>query len=144
MKTLEHDGAAQIVVVALEPGERLLESIEEAIRRHDVRNGVVVSGIGTLRTCHLHCITHTDFPPTNHFWKVEKPLELLSLSGVIADGEPHLHAVISVGEEETCGGHLEPESEVAYLAEVVILKTSALAMKRRLDPKRKISLLGPE
>ena len=144
MKTLEHDGPAQVIVIALEPGEMLLESIEEAIRRHDIRNGVVVSGIGTLRTCHLHCITHTDFPPTNHFWKVEKPMELLALSGVVADGEAHLHAVISYGEEETYGGHLEPESEVAYLAEIVLLKANALGMKRRMDPKRKVSLLGPQ
>jgi len=144
MKTLEHKGATQMVVVALEPGELLLESIQEAIRKHDIRNGVVVSGIGTLKTCHIYCITHTNFPSTNKFFTLERPLELVSVSGIIADGNPHLHIVVSCGETEVWAGHLEPKSEVAYLAEIAILKFNALEMIRRPDPERKVMLLGPK
>ena len=144
MKTLEHGGPTQVVIIALEPGEMLLESIREAIARHDIRNGVVVSGIGTLRTCHMHYIEHTDFPPKDRFFRLVKPLELVSTSGLIADGEPHLHIVVSCGETEVWAGHLEPESEVAYLAEIAILKVNDLAMVRRTDPKRKVRLLGPK
>lgn len=144
MKTLEQGGAMPMVVVALEPGEMLLESIREAIARHAIRNGVVVSGIGTLRTCHMHYIEHTDFPPKDRFFRLVKPLELVSVSGLIADGEPHLHIVVSCGETEVWAGHLEPESEVAYLAEIAILKLNDLAMVRRTDENRKIKLLGPK
>ena len=144
MKTLEHGGPTQVVIIALEPGEMLLESIREAIARHDIRNGVVVSGIGTLRTCHMHYIEHTDFPPKDRFFRLVKPLELVSTSGLIADGEPHLHIVVSCGETEVWAGHLEPESEVAYLAEIVILKTSGPAMVRTKDEARGIKLLGPK
>jgi len=142
MKVMEHAGPTQVVIVALEPGEMLLESIREAIARHDIRNGVVVSGIGTLRTCHMHYIEHTDFPPKDRFFRLVKPLELVSVSGLIADGEPHLHIVVSCGETEVWAGHLEPESEVAYLAEIAILKFNDLAMVRRTDPQRKVRLLG--
>jgi predicted DNA-binding protein with PD1-like motif len=144
MKTLEHKGATQMVVVALEPGELLLESIQEAIRKHDIRNGVVVSGIGTLKTCQIYCITHTNFPSTTKFFTLERPLELVSVSGIIADGNPHLHVVVSCGETEVWAGHLEPKSEVAYLAEIAILKFNALEMIRRPDPERKVMLLGPK
>ena len=144
MKILEHAGPTQIIIVALEPGELLLESICEAVRRHDIRNGAVVSGIGTLKTCHMHYITHTDFPPKDKFFKLEKPLELVSVSGLIADGQPHLHIVVSCGEDEVWAGHLEPESEVAYLAEIGILKFNDLEMVRRKDETRGIKLLGPK
>jgi len=122
----------------------LLESVKEAIRKHDIQNGVVVSGIGTLKSCHLHHIEHTDFPPQNRFFTIEKPLELVSVSGVIADGEPHLHVVISYRDEEVYSGHLEEGSEVLYLAELVILKFNELRMTRYPDVERRIRLLGPK
>ena len=144
MKTMEHTGDVQVVIVALGPGEMLLESIREAIANHDVRNGVVVSGIGTLVTCRMHYITHTDFPPEDEFFTLRGPLELVSVSGIIADGRPHLHITVSEGEDKVWAGHLEPESEVAYLAEIAILKFNALEMTRRNDPERNVSLLGPK
>lgn len=144
MKTLEHAGPAQVVIVALEPGEMLLESLREAIRKHDIRSGVVVSGIGTLKTCQMHFIEHTDFPPKDKFFTLKAPLELVSVSGIVADGEPHLHVVVSCGEGHVWAGHLEPESEVAYLAEIALLKFNDLAMVRRLDEVRRIRLLEPK
>ena len=143
MNVMTHSGQVDVVVIGLGPGERLLEAVREAVREHDIRSGAVVSGIGTLKTCHLHYITHTDFPPADKFFKLGKPLELLSVSGAIAEGEPHLHVVVSCGENEVYAGHLEPESEVCYLAELVILKFNALGLTRRPDP-RGIRLLGPK
>jgi len=143
MNIMSSPAAGELVAVGIQPGEMLLESIEDACRRRDIRNGVVVSGIGTLKTCRLHYITHTDFPPADRFFTLEKPLELLSVSGIIADGQPHLHVVVSCGESEVYAGHLEPHSEVAYLAEVAILKCNSLAMTRRLDDRRGVKLLGP-
>jgi predicted DNA-binding protein with PD1-like motif len=131
----------RILVLSLMPGEMLLESIVAACRRHRVVDGVVVSGIGTLKNCHLHAITGTGFPPKNRYFEIRKPLELVSLSGVIADHEPHLHVAVSWLDRQTWSGHLHEGSEVAYLAEVAVLCLSGPRMKRRADPRRKISLL---
>lgn len=144
MTTLQHKGAMEVIAIGLEPGEMLLESIKEAIVKNDIQNGVVVSGIGTLKTCQLHHITHTNFPSTNEYYTIEKPLELVSISGAIADGEPHLHVVVSYKDKKVYSGHLENDSEVLYLAEVVILKFNDLKMTRHFDADRKIKLLGPK
>ncbi len=144
MIVLEHKGETEVVVIGIQPGEMLLETIRKAIEEKGVRNGAVVSGIGTLKTCTMHYINHTDFPPSNTFWTMEKPLELLSVSGVIADGEPHLHIVVSCKDEAVYAGHLEPDSEVLYLAEIVILRFDGLALTRKLDEVRKVKLLGPK
>lgn len=143
MNVMSHDGATRVVVVGIEPGRMLLESIREAIDEQGISNGAVVSGIGTLRTCTMHYIEHTDFPPSDRFFTLEKPLELLSVSGIIADGEPHLHIVVSCGRDEVHAGHLEPQSEVAYLAEIAILVFDDLKLTRTPDEQRKIKLLGP-
>ncbi len=143
MNIMPYRGSVEVIVVGLEPGEMLLESLQEAIRKHDIRNGVVVSGIGTLKVCRMHYIKHTDFPPEDAIFAIDEPLELLSVNGVIADGEPHLHGVVSQADREARGGHIEPGCEVAYLAEIVIHKFTDLNLSRHRDKERKIKLLGP-
>ena len=144
MFTKQYDGATQIVVIGIAPGEMLLETIEKAIADNDIQNGAVVSGIGTLKTCQLHYIKDTEFPPTDVFHTLEKPLELLSVSGIIADGQPHLHVVVSCGEDEVFAGHLEPNSEVLYLAEIAISKFNPLKLTRVVDTERGVKLLDEQ
>ena len=144
MTTMQYAGLIEVVTISIEPGEMLLETIREALKKHSIKNGVVVSGIGTLKSCHLHYVTHCDFPPSNRFFTIEKPLELSSISGIIADGEPHLHVVVSYADEETYSGHLEDSSQVLYLAEVTILVFNSLQMARHFDKQRGIRLLGPK
>ena len=144
MNVISSDARTELIAVGIQPGEMLLESVQQAVKDNDVRNGVVVSGVGTLKNLHMHYITHTDFPPTDEFVNIERPLELLSVSGIIADGEPHLHVVVSCKTEGVWAGHLEDNSEVAYLAEVAILKCNELNLARHPDDERKIKLLGPK
>ncbi len=143
MNVMEYKGPVDIVVIGIAPGEMLLETIEKAIKEKGIRNGAVVSGIGTLKTCQMHHIEHTHFPPDDRFFTLEMPLELLSVSGLIANGKPHLHIVVSYKDEQTYGGHLEPESEVLYLAEIAIMVFNDLKMDRFRDEERQVSLLGP-
>jgi predicted DNA-binding protein with PD1-like motif len=141
MEVMPYAGQTELVIIGFEPGEMLLESLKEAIESHGVRNGAVVSGIGTLKTCRMHYVEHTGFPPQDRIMTLNKPLELLSVSGLIADSEPHLHIVVSCGQDEVYGGHLEEGSEVLYLAEIAILVFNEHRMERRVDKERKIKLL---
>ncbi len=143
MKGIKGKGNAEFIILGIEPGEMLLESINQAIEQFNIQNGVVVSGIGTLKTCNMHYINHVDFPPSDSVYHLEMPLELLSVSGVIANREPHLHITVSNKDKYVFGGHLEPESEVAYLAEIAILRTDFLSMERHFNSEKKIKLLGP-
>ena len=90
----------------------------------------------------MHHIEHDHFPPDDRMFTVEKPLEVSSISGIIADGKPHLHMTVGYRDEWSIAGHLEPGSEVLYLAEVVILRFDGLALDRHFDPERRVSLLG--
>jgi predicted DNA-binding protein with PD1-like motif len=141
MEVMPYAGQTKLVTIGFAPGEMLLESLKEAIEAQGVRNGAVVSGIGTLKTCRMHYIEHTGFPPQDRIITLHKPLELLSVSGLIANSEPHLHIVVSCGQDEVYGGHLEEGNEVLYLAEIAILVFNEHRLERQVDPKRKIKLL---
>ena len=117
MKIMHYTGPIEVTTISIKPGEMLLETIKEALKERNIKNGVVVSGIGSLKSCPLHHVANPDLPPSNRF-------TLSSISGIIADGEPHLHVVVSYADEEneeTYSGHLGNDSEVLLLAEVAIL-----------------------
>lgn len=86
----------RVLVLRLDPGDMLLESIVDVTEKEGLETAVVVSGVGTLDRCYLHSVTTTGYPPQEErlVWE-NAPLELLSLNGVVARGEPHLHAVVS-------------------------------------------------
>ncbi|MBN2536185.1 MAG: DNA-binding protein [Spirochaetales bacterium] len=132
---------SKIYTIGFEPGDMLLEKLEKAIKENNIRNGAVISGIGTLKRCRMHYVTHTGFPPKDVIFTLEKPLELLSINGLIIEGKPHLHIVVSRGKEKTRGGHLESGSEVLYLAEVAIMEFEGLHAERKYDSERGINLL---
>ncbi len=142
LKIMGPGAPVSLVTVGVGPDEMLLESIRKAIAEKGIRNGAVVSGAGTLKSCRVHYVDHSGFPPKDVFCTIEGPLELVGVSGMIADGEPHLHCVVSRRDEPARAGHLEDGSQVLYLAEIGILVCDDLRMIRKLDEARKIKLLG--
>ena len=130
MESFSKNEIGQIFVLRLVPGDYILESIMDMIEKENIKDGVVISAIGTFSDCTLHMVTTTGFPPVEHFeeWK-DKPLELASVQGIIADGTPHLHAVIS-DKDKAYAGHLEKKCRVLYLAEIVIIEVKNLNLKR--------------
>ena len=139
-----YSGATEVIALGIAPGEMLLETVEAAVKEHDIKNGAVVSGIGTLKVARMHHIVHDRFPPEDRIFLIEKPLEVSSISGIIADGKPHLHMTVGCRDEWSVAGHVEPGCQVLYLAELVILKFNGLALDRHCDAERRISLLGPK
>jgi len=132
----------RIFVLRLDPGDYLLESIESLVQKEHIRDAVVVSAIGTLDQYRVHWVTTTSFPAENHFehWK-DKPLELASVGGVIANGEPHLHIVVS-DSEKAYSGHLERGCRVLYLAELVIIELKSLNLSREPGKDHIVRLKG--
>jgi predicted DNA-binding protein with PD1-like motif len=141
MRIIESRKQPNLIAIGLGPGEKLLESINDAIRTNNIRDGVVVSGIGTLKRCHMHYVNTTSFPAENRFYVVEEALEIGSISGIIADYEAHLHMTVGCRDQRTYAGHLEEGCEVLYLAEIVVMKLGDMGLKRQIEPRYGVSLL---
>lgn len=132
MRTYTTNQYGRTVIIHLGKGEKLLESLTEEIKRLHLKNGILLSAIGSLRKASLHVITSTDYWPVNQFITVEKPIELGAAQGLIINGEPHFHLVISE-ENSLYAGHMEPGCEVQYLAEFAILELLDVDLTRKTD-----------
>lgn len=129
METILGKGFGRILVISFKRGELLLEGIKEKISEYDIKNAVLVSGIGTLEKAVFHRVNSFDEIPDNEFITIEEPIELSTIQGIIANGEPHFHVVFS-DLDKTYSGHLEDGCIVEYLAEIVIAEILDAKMER--------------
>lgn len=133
----------RVFAIRLDRGDDLLGCIESFIKSNNIRDAVVISGIGTLSDCVLHMVTTTGLPAVEHFEKwTDYPLEVASIDGIIAKGVPHLHMVVS-DTKSAYAGHVEPGCRVLYLAELVIMELMDGRLLRKLN-SNKLNLLQQE
>ena len=135
MKTFSSSGLGRVLVIRLDQGDMLLESITSACAEAGFTNAVVVSAIGTLDYCTMHMVMTTGYPAEEYFavWE-DKPLEVSSIDGIIAAGVPHLHMTVS-NHEKAWAGHLEPGCRILYLGEVVVAELNDLSLERHKNAK---------
>jgi predicted DNA-binding protein with PD1-like motif len=97
----------RIVVVRLKNKTDLLEGLNEAVQQEGIKNGVILHGIGSVISYHVHSVGETtDFPTVNVFAEEEGPYDVLNLNGFVFDGRVHAHITLS-DLNTTIGGHLE-------------------------------------
>ena len=77
----------EVHVLALHPGEYVMESVKALIEEKGIRNGAVVSGMGTLDYCKMHMGGREGI--VMQTWD-DTPLEFTGMQGVIADGKTGL------------------------------------------------------
>lgn len=115
-------------------GEDLLKSIVKAIEDTRLDTGVVVSGAGSLLKARIHMVSSNDFPPKDDFLDFEGPLEIVSLQGIIANGQPHLHICIVNREFKSFSGHLEEGCLILSICEVAVAKVGDPKLTRTVFP----------
>ena len=84
-----------------------------------MRNGVVLSGIATFQKFNYHHVKNADPVPFDEIRTTDGAFEVTALQGVILNGKAHLHAAAQ-DHYTTIIGHVERETEILYLAEIVV------------------------
>lgn len=123
----------KIHVLRVDPGEDVLASTRRFLKQANVQQAVVLGGYGTLAAYHLHWVTHNRIPTQNHFDRGEGGFELLSMNGLVVDGEPHIHVTLST-LDGAFGGHLEPGCIAYVLCEVFFAEVEGVALSRQRVP----------
>jgi len=130
MRSFSGADVVKVHVMQLAPGDYVLESLREFLAEKGIKDGAVVSGIGTLDECTMHMVTTAGLPPVEVYPRWENVgLELVSMQGVIADGMPHIHMTVSTFSGAV-GGHLEERCRILYLGEIVVLEFPGLGLTR--------------
>lgn len=116
------------LALRLNPGADLRAALSTALSAFGGEAAFVVSGVGSLCEARIRLAGH-DEPQ-----RVEGDLELLTLSGTLGAGGPHLHASLADAEGRVFGGHVAPGCIVRTTAEVLLAVLDDLRFTREPDP----------
>lgn len=121
---------SRIITIRLKPATDLFEGLNEAVKQQNIKNAVILSGIGSLTSYRVHVVNNTDFPPQEVFPEAAAPQDLLNVNGYVIAGRVHAHICFS-DEDKALGGHLEPGTKVFTFAIVTlgILEEGASLMR---------------
>lgn len=123
-------------MISFRRGEMVIEELRKFLKENNIDAGVFTCGIGSFDICNLHAITNTDLPPVDKYYNLTGPVEVGSLGGSVAGGEPHIHAVVSdPPNDKVYVGHLEPGSRCCYRVEIGLLAFTGIKTTRVTDEK---------
>ena len=106
-----------LVVIRMNPGDDVLASLTEAVKANNIKNAVILTGVGSVQAYHYHVVASEENVPktlssrTNVFTKGEKYSDVVNLNGCVINGRVHAHIILS-DKDIAYGGHLEPGTEV--------------------------------
>lgn len=102
----------EILVVRLKYKADLLAGLDSIAKSHDIKNAVILSGIGSVRGYHIHQVNNRTFPSKNIYVQdPTAPADLISANGYIINGRVHAHVTLA-NPEKSFGGHLEYGTEI--------------------------------
>ena len=109
----------KVVVVRLKAGTDLLVGLSRAVKEEDIKNGLILNGIGSVTDYHFHVVSDSNLPPGEAFISESLPMDVLSVQGFIFEGRVHAHISLS-DETKVIGGHLEPGTKALTFLIVTI------------------------
>jgi predicted DNA-binding protein with PD1-like motif len=140
----------RIILARISIGADLLEAIYEVVKREKIQNGIFLMGIGALQKAVFRNLKvfPKEYPVTAKdriYFTVERPLELVSLTGYVVpflNGQPNVHAHFSastvIGDTiATYGGHLDKGVIAHIKAAVAIGELEGMEMGKKWVEERK-------
>ncbi|MEJ2709485.1 MAG: DNA-binding protein [Anaerolineales bacterium] len=113
----------------LHPGQDLIWELERFCEQRQLRAGLVLTCVGSLRRAALRLANQ----PTTEIY--ERKFEIVSLVGTLSPDGPHLHISLSDAQGKTIGGHLQEGCLVNTTAEIVIAELEGKVFLREMDPQ---------
>lgn len=110
----------RVLVLRFKYQTDLLAGLEKMVKENHIRNGVILSAIGSVRNYQIHQVSNRSFPSKNTFVKdASAPADIAGMSGFIMGGKLHPHITLA-SPDKAFGGHLEPGTEVFTFAIVTV------------------------
>ena len=136
MLTIEALKGTNVKMVSFRRGEFIIEELREYLKNNNIDAALITSGIGSFDICKIHIIEHANLPPKDKYITIEGPVEIGSLLGSVAGGDPHIHVTVKdVNGDKLYIGHLEPGSRCCYRVEMGLIILKDIKTKRVTDPE---------
>ena len=125
------DTFGKVVILELERGEKIIETVEETLKELGIRNAYVASGIGSVQRLCYHKPTSLSAQAEDVFIDEVGAFEFGGIAGTVINGVAHFHFTIA-NMDGVYAGHLEYGTEVLYLAEITLVELPGFALERKL------------
>jgi len=144
--------AGRVILLRLSPGRDLVEGLLEACGEMGLRCAVVLTGLGSLRRFSFVSAALDPSSPCGVSYSppavVEGPLELISVSGVVGQGEgegleAHLHCCASRGKEVWAGHAVEGGNPALITVELIVQEVLDAGMRRVQDAQSPFRIFLP-
>ena len=109
----------RLVLIRLNPGDDILLSLREAVRRENIRNGMILEGLGSCTSHHYHVVSSSVNPPSEIYTKAEAPADIVNINGYVINGRVQAHITFT-NDKVAYGGHLEEGVNVLTFSAIVL------------------------
>jgi predicted DNA-binding protein with PD1-like motif len=125
----------RVVILRFKYQADLLAGLERMVAEQKIRNAVILTAVGSVRSYHYHMVSNRTFP--SHDLYVQNPegfADIIGMSGYVINGRLHPHITFA-DAQHAFGGHLEPGTTVFTFAVVTLGVLADGADLSRLDDK---------
>ena len=110
----------RVLVLRAKNKTDLLTEMEKQVKAQNIKNAVILSGIGSVRGYRFHNVAGRDYPVPDMFVSAPNtPADFIGMNGYIVNGVLHAHMTLGTGEK-AIAGHLEPGTQVFTYAIVTV------------------------
>src|SRR6185312_1370830 len=91
-----HGQVQRVVLLRFKYKADLLPGLQKMINQEKIRNAVILSGVGSVRSYQLHDVANGDFPTKDVVLKNPNgPANIVGMSGVVINGKVHAHIALA-------------------------------------------------
>jgi predicted DNA-binding protein with PD1-like motif len=113
----------RVLVLRAKNKTDLLTEMEKQVKQQNIRNAVILSGIGSVRGYRFHNVAGRDYPVPDMFVSAPNtPADFIGMNGYVVNGVIHAHIILALGDNKgtTVSGHLEKGTEVLTFAVITL------------------------
>ncbi len=152
MITTAQGNFKRIIAIRMSPGEDILKGILKVCEDNDIKNGVIISGIGSINGAQFYNPIPLPDKKAGYGYSeaivLRGPIELIGIAGVIGhgvDGEILIHAHCSLSDQYGTGhaGHMIEGNKVLLTADIVIGELEGVNLLRAYDDELEVFLFSP-
>ena len=109
----------RVVLVRLKYNTDLLEGLRQAVKDEKIKNAVILSGVGSVSSYHVHAVSNTTLPATLAYSEHVGPMDLIAVNGYVLGGRIHAHVTMT-DDKKAFGGHLHDGTKVFTFAVITL------------------------
>ena len=109
----------RVVVMRFKYNTDLLDGLQQAVKDRKIKNAVILSGVGSVTSYHVHAVSSTTLPATLAYSTHQGPMDLIAVDGYVLGGRIHAHITMT-DDKKAFGGHLHEGTKVFTFAIITL------------------------